>query len=391
MATANQVYTVLNAVAKQQYGKDAITVTDTSSMVALGDKVLSSNADKDAFMGVLADRIGKTIFSMRRYEDIDQNVVKHAFDFGAILQKIYVGLPDLEADNQWNIGEEDYTPEYAPVLKPDARQKLFSNRNVFQCSITVPDNILKTAFVGPVEMAVFISAIFMSQENRLQVAMEALINLCRAAFIARKLNAGSKCGAINLLARYNTQFNQKLLAADCLYNQDFLRYASAQISMWTNRMRKMSTLFNDEGYLRHTPTSDLVLTVLDDFASLTGSYLQADVFHQELVALPRYNKVAYWQGSGDDFDFASTSSISVKLNSTTTVSQSGVIAVAYDYEALGVMIESESSETQRNPRDKYTDYYHDVARGLFNDMSENGIVFYVADVAAPTEYLTGVE
>lgn len=389
MATANQVYTVLNDVAKQQYGTTAITVTDTSSMIALGDKVLSSNTDKDAFMHVLTDRIGRTIFSMRRYEDVDKNVVKHSFDFGAILQKIYVGLPDLEADNQWNIGDENYTPSYAPVLTPDARQKLFSNRNVFQCSVTVPDNILKTAFTGPVEMAVFISAIFMSQENRIKVALEALINLCRAAFIARKIKAGSKCGAINLLARYNSRFKTTLAAADALYDAAFLRYASAQISMWTKRMRKMSALFNEEGYLRHTPESDLVLTVLDDFASLTGSYLQADVFHKELVSLPRYNTVAYWQGSGDDFEFDSTGTVSVKLSDTVTVTQTGVIAVAYDYEALGVMIESESTETQRNPRDKYTDYYHDVERGLFNDMSENGIVFYIADLPpAPT---AGVE
>lgn len=383
MATANQVFTVLNAVAKQQYGDTAVTVTDTSTMVALGDKILSSNDDKDAFMHVLADRIGRTIFSIRRYENVDPNVVKHGFDFGAILQKIYVGLPDLEADNSWNIGDENYTPQYAPVLKPDARQKLFSNRNVFQCSITVPDSILKTAFTGPVEMAVFISAIFMSQENRIQVALEALVNLCRAAFIARKINAGSKCGAINLLAKYNTQFTATLAAKDALYNADFLRFASSQISMWTRRMRKMSKLFNEEGYLRHTPESDLVLTVLDDFSALTGSYLQADVYHNELTSLPRYNTVAYWQGSGDDFGFDSTSKISVKLSDTLTVTQSGVIAVAYDYEALGVMVQNETSETQRNPRDKYTDYYHDVERGLFNDMSENGIVFYIADLPAP--------
>lgn len=391
MATVNQVYTVLNSVAKQMYGEKVIAVTDTSSMVALGDKVLSSSADKDMFMSALADRIGRTIFSMRRYEESDTNVVKHGFDYGAILQKIYVGLPSLEADNQWNIGSEDYSPEYAPVIKPDTRQKLFANRNVFQCSITVPDNILKTAFTSEVDMAVFFSAVFMAQENRLMVAMESLINLCRASFIARKIKSGKTCGAINLLARYNTQFTKTLTASACMYDADFLRYASAQISMWTRRMRKMSSLFNDEGYLRHTPSSDLVLTVLDDFAALTGSYLQADVYHNELTALPRYNTVAYWQGSGTDFEFASTSTVSVKLDSNTTITQSGVIAVAYDYEALGVMMESESMETQRNQRDKYTDYYHDVARGLFNDMSENGIVFYVADVTAPTQYIAGIE
>lgn len=383
MATVSQIYTILNAVAGQQYGTSAIAVVDTSTMIALGTKVLSSKDDTDAFLNVLTDRIGRTIFSIRRYSDVDQNVVKHPFDFGVILQKIYVALPETTENQSWEIGEEDFDPEFAPVIRPDARQKLFDNLNTYEVAVTIPDTILKTAFTSETQMAVFIDAIFMSIDNRLTVAMESLVNLVRASFIARKIKSASTCGAINLLDKYNKQFNVTLTASAALYTPDFLRYASSQIGLWCRRMRKMSVLFNDEGYQRHTPDSDLVLTVLDDFAETTASYLQSDTFHKELVALPRYNTVAYWQGSGKTFDFADTSTISVKLDSTTTVTQSGVIAVAYDYEALGATIDAEYAETQRNGRGQYTDYFHKVERGLFNDMSENGIVFYIADVVAP--------
>lgn len=385
MASASQIYTIMNAVANQQYGTTAVNVVDTSTMIALGTKVLSSEQDKDAFMSVLADRIGRTIFSVRRYAGVDENVVKHPFDFGIILQKIYVALPDTEENTSWMIGDEDYTPDYAPVIKPDTRQKLFENINTFEVAVTVPDHILKTAFLSETKMAVFIDAIFMAVENRLTVAMESLVNITRAAFIARKLQAAKPCGAINLLAKYNSQFGTSITAASALYNPDFLRYAASQMSLWCRRMRKMSTLFNDEGYQRHTPDSDLVLTVLDDFAETSASYLQSDTFHKELVQLPRYNTVSYWQGSGVEFDFNSVSTISVKLDAAgTQVTQAGVIAVAYDYQALGATIDAEYSETQRNNRAQYTDYFHKVERGLFNDMSENGIVFYIADVTTPT-------
>lgn len=383
MATVSQVYTIMNAVAKQQYGTEAVTVTDTSTMIALGNKVFSSDKDTDAFMSVLTDRIGKTIFSIRRYEGVDENVVVHSFDFGVILQKIYVAMPDTQINTSWEIGEENYESDFAPVLKPTVRQKLFSNINTFEIGITIPDSILKTAFTSEVQMAVFIDAIFMAVENRLEVAMESMVNLTRASFIARKLQAANVCGAINLLARYNAQFGKTLTMGQALYTSEFQRYATSQISLWTKRMRKMSVLFNDEGYERHTPASDLVLTVLDDFAETAASYLQADTFHKELVSLPRYNTVPYWQGSGKNYDFTSLSNVNITFKDeegvSHTVNQSGVIAVAYDWQALGAMIDRRRTKTQYNAHGEYTDYFTKVERGLFNDMSENGIVFYIAD------------
>lgn len=385
MASANQIYNIVNSVAKMQYGAAQVTVVDTSSLIALGDSVLSSDATKDAFMGQLTDRIGKTIFSVRPYESADENVVKHSFDFGMALQKIYVDLPDTETNTSWEIGEEDFTPSFAPVIKPTVREKLFVSLNTFEISVTIPDDILKTAFLSAEGMATMIDAIFMAVENRLEIAMESMVNLTRAAFIARKLSASSKCGAINLLAAYNAQFGTTVKAKDALYTPEFLRYAASQISLWTKRMRKMSSLFNDEtvstgnGYKRHTPAEDLVLTVLDDFAETTASYLQADTFHKELVALPRYNTVPYWQGSGQAFDFSSLSTVNVKIDANTTVNQSGVIAVAYDWQALGATINRKKTTTEYNGRSEYTNYYTKIERGLFNDMSENGVVFYIAD------------
>lgn len=382
MAQANQIYTILNAVAKQQYGTAPVTVVDTSTMIALGDMTFSSDDNVDGFMRALTDRIGRTIFSVRMYEGADENVVKHSFDYGVILQKIYVKMPDTVINTSWEIGKEDFTPSYAPVVKPVVRQKLFDSLDTFEIDMTIPDEILKTAFLNETAMATFISAIFTAVENRIEVAMESLVNLCRAAFIARKLVGNKSCGAINLLTAYNAQFGASLAAKEAMYNSDFLKFSASQINLWVRRMRKMSTLFNEEGYERHTRKEDLVLTLLDDFAANTASYLQADTFHDELIALPRFNTVPYWQGSGEEYSFTSLSSINVKINETETISKSGILAVAYDWQAMGVTINRRNTRTQYNPKDEYTNYYNKLTRGLFNDMSENGIVFYIEDDAS---------
>lgn len=381
MATVTQVYTLVNNVAKMALGQEAISVCDVSSLVALGDTVLSSDKNTDVFMNTLVDRIGRTVFSVRNYTASYPDVVKHPFEFGCIVQKIYVDLPESKVNNAWEIGKSEYTPTYAPVVKPTVKQKLFNGISTWEIDITIPDDILKTAFTNATAMAVMIQAIFTAIDNKMELDLENMVNLTRASFIARKIKGGKPCGAINLLTEYNTETNASLTVSSCLRNPDFLKWASMNISLWLNRMSRMSTLFNEESYKRHTPKDDLVFTVLDNFASATSAFLESDTYHNELVKLPRYNTVPYWQGSGIDYDFESVSKIDVKLNSTDeeATTYTGVIAVAYDYEALGVTLNNKRETTERNNKDEYTNYYKKANMGYFNDMSENGIVFYIAN------------
>ena len=62
-----QIYGIVNSVAEQTMGESAIQVVDTNSLVALGNSVLSSQANTEAFLNTLVQRIGKTIISFRPY------------------------------------------------------------------------------------------------------------------------------------------------------------------------------------------------------------------------------------------------------------------------------------------------------------------------------------
>lgn len=379
MPTVAQIYNIVNATAKECWGEQAITVKDTPSFISLGNETLSSQANTDVFTKTLVDRIGKTVFSTRAYEVDEPDVVRKPFEYGCILQKIYVEMPEARVNNSWNIGENNYTPEFAPVIKPSVKQKLFSKIATWEIGVTIPDAILKTAFLNETAMAVFIDAIFTAMDNMLKIALENNINLTRASFIARKINAGNACGAINLLAGYNTLTGETLTVAQALRNADFLKYSARQIKLWSDRVTKMSVLFNDEDYKRHTPKSMQVLDILADFSTATDTYLQSDTYHNELTKLPLYNVVPYWQGSGTGFDFTDTSAVKIKIDDNTNVEQSGVIGTLFDREALGVTITERRSSTERNNHDEYTNYYNKVNIGYFNDMSENGIVFYLAE------------
>lgn len=380
MSKVSQIYDLVNQTAKESMGEQAITVKDVSSLIALGDSVLASNTDTENFLNTLVDRIARTVFSVRQYESDSEGMVRHPFEFGCIVQKIYVDLPEAKKNDAWEIGKGDYTPKFAPVIKPTAKQKLFNGITTWEVDVTIPDFMFRTAFTNETSMATFIDAIFTAMDNMMSLALENNANLTRASFIARKIKGGKPCGAINLLHEYNTITSAGLTVENALMNAEFLAWASRSINLWVKRMSKMSTLFNEEGYKRHTPKDKLVVNLLQDFTSACDTFLGANTFHDELVKLPMYDSVAYWQGAGESFDFNDTSAINIKLDEQNTVSKKGIIGVIYDYEAMGVTLNERRSTSERNNHDEYTNYYNKANIGYFNDMSENGIVFYLENV-----------
>ena len=379
MSDVKQIYSILNDVSEQTLGTEAIAVVDTQSFISLGDKVLKSDTDTENFLSKLTDRIAKTVYSVRNYTGINKNLMREPFDYGVIVQKIHVEMPEAKENNAWKIGEQGYTPTYAPVIKPTVSQKLFNKLSTWEIDVTIPDFMLKTAFLNESSMATFIDAIFTAMNNAMVMCADNNANLIRANFIGNKIHSAKPTQAINLLSQYNTLTNANLTVASCLRDVDFLKWATMQISLWTKRMRVMSKLFNEDSNSKFTSGEYLVLDVLQDFASSTATFLQSDTYHKELVALPMYNEVPYWQGSGTSFAFADTSKISVKIDGTNEVTQGGIIAVAYDYNAIGTTINEPRSTTERNNKDEYTNYYNKATIGCFNDLGENGIVFYIAE------------
>ena len=379
MSDVKQIYSILNDVAKQTLGTEAIAVVDTQSFISLGDKVLKSDTDTENFLSKLTDRISKTVYSVRNYTGINKNLMREPFDYGVIVQKIHVEMPEAKENNAWKIGEQGYTPTYAPVIKPIVSQKLFNKLSTWEIDVTIPDFMLKTAFLNESSMATFIDAIFTAMNNAMVMCADNNANLIRANFIGNKIHSAKPTQAINLLSQYNTLTSANLTVASCLRDVDFLKWATMQISLWTKRMRVMSKLFNEDSNSKFTSEDYLVLDVLQDFASSTATFLQSDTYHKELVALPMYNEVPYWQGSGTSFAFADTSKISVKIDETNEVTQGGIIAVAYDYNAIGTTINEPRSTTDRNNKDEYTNYYNKTTIGCFNDLGENGIVFFIAE------------
>lgn len=378
----NQIKNIINAVTKQAVGETALANVDLTDIVALGDFVLSSDDTKDSWLNTLVDVIGKTITDARKYTPNSREVISNVFEYGALLQKIYVA-PMSAVDNETYANSADLTTQYPPTVA----QKLFGDKNTFEIPLTISDVQLKSAFKSETDMAIFIDGIFTQLENSMAMRVDGLVDMAYANYIAEKIAYSKTTGAkgvhvINLLTEYNTVSGGALTADDALRDFEFLQFATRAINLWANRMGKMSVKFNTAAYYRHTPKEYLRLTILEDFAASAKVYLRSATYHDNFVELPNYREVAYWQGEGNSYDFADTSKIMITTSSGTTVAQAGIIGLLTDIEAVGVMTDFRRTKSFYNARAEATNYYDKLDTRYYNDMSENGLVFLCADVSS---------
>lgn len=382
--TIHQVAAILNSVVEQATGNSGAVATDLSNLVALGDTILSSDVSRDKFLNALVDRIGRVVISSREYDGMKNTLKMDTFQFGAVLEKIYVAPPEAENAPQFDLTDGESVNQFI-VRKPEAKMKLFSDRNVYEIDVTIPDYQLQSAFTSAAEMTAFIDAIFVAVENSKRMREDATTEITFATCIGENLHyaaqsepAPTGVHVVNLLTDYNTKTGGSLTAEAAIRDFEFLQYATAQLQLWVKRLAKMSTQFNVAGYMRHTPPNLARLTVLQEFATNCEVYLRSSTYHDNLVTLPNYDEVAYWQGAGD-FSFEKTSEIDITTASGNAVKQGGIVALLSDFEAMGIMIDSKRVRSVRNERGEYTNYFYKTDVRSFVDMSENSVVFVIAN------------
>ena len=237
--------------------------------------------------------------------------------------------------------------------------------------------------------ASFVEGIYNSIENSMTLSNDMLISRTINNMIGETIHADFKevtdystnsfTRSVNLLKLYkDVSGDATITAANCLYNRDFLAFASATMNEYCSRLTGFSTLFNMGGKERFTPISDQKFIMLDQFKSRARAYLYGPTFNADEVRLPDSETVPYWQGSGSDYSFAKISEVSVKTSGGNTVDISGVLGVLFDRNTLGVTNYEPRVTSHYNAKAEFTNMYYKRDAGYFNDGNENFVVFYVA-------------
>lgn len=362
----NQIYTIVNEVVEEAIGSTAFKVVDTSSLVSLGNTIINSQNNTEAFLNTLPQRIGKTIFSYRAYRNKLADMVLTDFEYGMIVQKIKVNIVEAQEDPTYNL-ENGKSVDPWVVNLPEANNKLFVKRTPYEYPITISRKMLKEAFLSEVSMGSFISYVFGEVRNAIELGLENLGRACLANFIAETQHE------VKLLTQYNnaTVSTTPLTPAQALRDSDFLRYALAQIKQKIKGVTDMSTLYNDGTTTRHTPLEDQRIKVWSEFQTMLETNVQYAAFHDEYVRLVGYQELNFFQSA------QSPNSIAVKRASDQTeVSVANIVGVLYDRDALGIYkIDEDVLTTPVNAHGRYYNTFYHEEQLWINDLSENFMVF----------------
>lgn len=394
----NQIYTIVNEVNAEAFGSEAIDVIDAQGLISLGNSVLSSTGNTEAFLNTLVQRIGRTIISFRQYRNKLADMVVNDFEYGAILQKIRVHLTDAETDPAYALTDGQSVDPWT-INKPDVEQKLFVTRTPYMFHVTIARKQLKEAFLSESAMGAFIGAVFGQVRNSIEVSLENLGRLCIANMMAEFTpftpEAGDDTPAttlnheVALCTLYNTARGYHGVipgeggAADtpasagyveadtCLFDDDFLRFAVKTMKSYSDNFTDMSTLYNDGEIETFTPREDQRLKVLSSFERALETVVQYSAFNEEMVRLNAFATLNFWQSA----QTADTVKVE-RASDGVTVTIENVVGVLYDRDALGIYKRDEDVlTTPVNAKGLYYNTFYHQIELWFNDTSENFIFF----------------
>ena len=377
-----QIYSLVNQATEEMLGESVVLAEDLSNIVDIG-KAVTNGDNLDAYVKKLVNHIGKVVFVNRVYSGGVPSVLMDSWEFGSILEKVSADLPDASENDTWSLVDgQDYSPN--KFYQPSVSVKFFNSRTTFDIPMSFTEKQVKQSFSNAEQLNGFLSMLVTAVENSMTVKLDALI-MRTINHMTAEILGGATPGiqAVNLLEAYNTVEGTTLTAAAAMADADFIRYATLQIGLYSDRMSRISTLFNQGGKERFTSPDLQHIVLLSDFSKAASTYLLSDTFNKELVALPQHETVPYWQGSGTDYGFASVSKINVKTNSGKEVEQVGIIGVIFDRDALGVSNLDRRVTTNYNARAEFYTNFYKFDAGFYNDLDENFVVFYVADPVTP--------
>lgn len=374
-----QVFQIVNDAVKQVMGETAIINEDLSNIVDIGESILNANA-YDKYVGALVNRIARNIFSIRAYTGRAPKVLMDSWEFGSIVQKVHMKLPEAEENESWEL-VDNAVYEQDTFYKPEVSVKLWNSKTTFEIPLSIAEEQLKQSFLGAEEMNRFISMIYLAVENSLTLKFDALVMRTINNFTGATINDNNANRVVKLLTEYNAINGTSLTQANALFNKEFLRYCAYRIKQVASRMSQYSTLFNIGGTQKHTPREDLRIVLLDYVDAGVTAFLQSDTFHDELVKLPEADVVSSWQGTGTGYALADASKIDVQVLDKTgtkqTVSQAYIAGVIFDREALGVTAFNKRTTNHYNAKAEFYNYWYKEDAGYFNDYNENFVVFLV--------------
>lgn len=402
----NAAYAIVNAAYKQAVGDAAVDTVDLSDFCDSGVAYGSLVMNRDKFFKALLDQV-VNFYTEESYEEYSDPYYVESRRFANVVQMINAQAPEVQASHAW----KDFSPNtsttpptYATVgtyeIKPASVSADYFQRSVsWELPIAISGSQENDAFKSEEELRGFVDYLFVCVDNKLKIHRENLNALNRAHAMGWKIYSQAQGVAgihkVNLLDAYNTERGKSIDSVSAfLADADALRYAGSQILLYSQYMRKPSTLFNTKGLVKFCPSDRMVLEVNSAFENAINEVALSNTFHDELASMPAHYSVPAWQGFGVNDStssptttaaaFDQVTKIDVTLDNDQTVNQSGIVAFMADkYGVMHTIRQERVASTFFDPED-LTLYFYQNRDQYMTNLAQNMVVFTLEAPTGPS-------
>lgn len=400
----NAAFSIVNAAYKQAVGDAALDVQDLSDFCDSGVAAESWSASRDKFYKALFDKV-VDFYADSTFEGEEDLYYVEDRRFANVMNVINATIPDATASLAWKDFAPDTStnpPTYATVGGPyqvipaSVKSRMYQKSVSWQLTIPVTTQQLTDAFLNAEELRGFIDYLFVQVDNKLTEHRKNLSAANRNSFMAHKINAaaGGAPGihVVNLLTKYNTERGGNIsTVAGFLSDPEALRFAGAQIKLFSDYMQQQTSLFNTEGLVKFCPRERLVLEVNSAFESAIEEVALSTTYHESMVSLPGHRSTAQWQATGitdsqaliptEALAFDQVSAIDVTIDalddkqSEITVYKSGIVAFMADRYACAHTRRGERIIAPYFEPEDVTLYMYQNRDMYANLLGQNAVVF----------------
>jgi len=408
--SVKDAYSVMNTLVRQATGQSDIVAVDTSSFVDCGNKLLASGTEN--VLNALSVLIGRTIIASRPYQGKFRLVVENSdSEFENRIRKISFYARDNQESGMYNtdvatnlgngLNDESGVGSQWEQNTPRVLEMNFFSQFAWDKETTVYEEQLKVAFTNERDFIDFINGAMIEVQNDIESTLEArnrMVVLNRIA--ANKLLVdssalGAEC-AVNMTSEFNKTYGTAYSTEDILtlHRTEFLEFFIARFKIDSDRMANRTAKYHDpatisEGtdpnkiyysILRHTPKN------MQRFIYFSPVFTQlkmvfAEIFNPQYLDLPNGEGIEYWQS----FDKPGEIDITPALPDGETSSETKidlVLGLLFDRDSLRVHNQFTGMySTPVNARHIYRNLFWHYKYGVINDMTENAILYYMADLS----------
>ena len=383
-----------------------VEAVNSTLLVDMGEVAEGSEAAADLAYKTMIDQLGKMVIESRSYVAQLPSLFVDPIEWGGFAEHVQVGLSDVYDDEMWNPdgfinyndeGGKEYAQKMAEqehaFYRPRVHAKIFKEAKSISVRLTTLKDQLFTAFKSLDEMNKFLSALYTSVENTLQLKAQAYALATVATGIGRAEALGH---GFDLRALYNAETGSNIAnSTEFRKNDAAMRWALGFMANTKDNFSQYSTAFNNAVEPVETPPEDVRTILLAKFANDAKFGVRANTFHEELIGIGDYERVTAWQGintaGSNSFNFGAVSKViftkeaakkvGIPVDSVLDVRHviPNVVGVMYDKYALGISLDKKkvtASYTAVN--DSWNSFYHALVNYICND-NYNLVYFYISD------------